>query len=351
MKAPPPGNPLASRGFLAGAVALVVVAIILAEICRPSHRQQTLVSLRTFAPATSNQHFSVTRPIPELASRPAFPAVAARSQLQGLPSPALPLTNDLLSIHVPPDPNAPPTGPYAPTGRMVQCALFIAADSAITDAPLLALVVWPIWFNGVEIIPVGAEVHGRAQYDRVRDRILSQSRWTIVWQDGRELSVRGTALNRDIDPSGEGWSLVDGLKGIQGQIVRGQSLDEVKLFLATALAGFAQGLQQQTTTVLGAQFVPSTARNAGINATTAVLNTYAGQVLETIKRDGLTVMVPSGKNFYLYVEEPIDLDKARVAGGRLPPESAPAPAASPPRPVQEAIPVTTTAFVPTSPKS
>jgi hypothetical protein len=55
----------------------------------------------------------------------------------------------------------------------------------------------------------------------------------------------------------------------------------------------------------------STPKNAALAGTSAVLNQYAQQILDSIKRDGFYVRVPAGKQFYLYVTQTIDLDKAQ----------------------------------------
>lgn len=306
-----------ARPILVVALALTTLAVGFARSCRAVPDVPPVELLKSFDVTTSNEHFSVTRPIAEVlprVARPAPPPPATNPPPTILILPATNRSSDLLSIHVPPDPHAPPDGPYAPTGRLLVCVLYNAVDSLGPDAPLIGLVAKDCYHEGHLIVPRGTEVHGRAQAGRARDRIVSQSRWTLVWQDGRELVIAGQALDRHPEEGGQGWALDDGRVGLQGRIIRSQSLDEIKLFLATALSGVASGMQQQTTSFLGLQSLPATARNMGLTATSQVLNTYAQQVLEAIKQDGLYVFVPAGKTFYLYAEVPIDLEKAQVAG-------------------------------------
>jgi hypothetical protein len=54
-----------------------------------------------------------------------------------------------------------------------------------------------------------------------------------------------------------------------------------------------------------------TPKNAALAGSSAVLNQYAQQILDSIKRDGFYVRVPAGKQFYLYVTQTIDLDNAK----------------------------------------
>lgn len=78
------------------------------------------------------------------------------------------------------------------------------------------------------------------------------------------------------------------------------------------------GLQQQSTTTMGIEHTPANARNAALTGTTQVLNQYSQEVLQAIKKDGIYVMVPPGKEFYVLVESPIDRAKARIADEPIP---------------------------------
>ena len=101
----------------------------------------------------------------------------------------------------------------------------------------------------------------------------------------------------------------DGSAGLVGDLLRTDSLQEVKLFASTFLAGVASGFQQMQTqsTAFGVtQIITGTGRNAGLQGTADVLNVYARQIQEAIARDGFFVRVPAGKQFYLYVTQTID---------------------------------------------
>lgn len=220
-------------------------------------------------------------------------------------------------IHVieKPDTNEPALGVYAPAGRFLNCILFNTIDSANTDTPVVALVTRDLWHNGRLVIPAGSEVHGKASVDRMRDRIVVSGSWTIVWQTGEELVVHGMALDREGDPEGGAWGITDGRSGLSGQVLRSDSLAEIKLFIATFVSGVASGLQETRSTVFGSQ-VASTTRNASLAGASQVMNTYAQQILETIKRDGIYVRVPAGKQMYLYVTHTIDLAQAKIGNLR-----------------------------------
>jgi hypothetical protein len=180
-----------------------------------------------------------------------------------------------------------------------------------------------VWHNGELIIPAGTEVHGRASLDRSRERIAVSGKWVLVWRDGSpmngtELVLNGIALDRQRDDVTGEFGLRDGSAGLLGTLLKTDDWAEIKLFAATFLSGMASGLQELQTqqTLVGFSQVPeATGRNAALLGTSDVLNAYARQIQEAIERDGFYVRVPTGKQFYIYVTETIDLAKA-ARGGR-----------------------------------
>jgi hypothetical protein len=204
---------------------------------------------------------------------------------------------------------------YAPYGRLIPCETVITLESSNLDTPVIGLVTDDVWHNGELVIPAGAEVHGRASLDRVRQRIAASGKWVIVWRDGTamngtELVLNGIALDREKDDTTGEFGLRDGSAGLLGSLIKSDDYQEVKLFASTFLAGMASGLQQLTnqgTAFGGVVQVPTiTGRNAALQGTADVLNAYARQIQEAIARDGFYVRVPAGKQFYLYVTETID---------------------------------------------
>lgn len=211
---------------------------------------------------------------------------------------------------------------YAPYGRLIPCETIITIDSAKIETPIIGFVTEDLYHEGRLIIPAGAEVHGKAQTDRSRERIASDNSWFIVWRttdrmNGAELPVKGLALDmeRDYLKSDE-WALTDGSAGLRGDIIKTDNWAEIKLFAATFLSAAAAGLQdtQQTTSALTGASTQSpidSPKNAALQATSAVINEYARQISDAIKRDGFYVRVPAGKQFYLYVTQTIDQEEAK----------------------------------------
>jgi hypothetical protein len=210
---------------------------------------------------------------------------------------------------------------YAPYGRMIPCETVITIDSAKIETPIIGFVTEDVWHDGKLIIPAGAEVHGKAQVDPSRERIASDNNWILVWRttdrmNGAELPLHGVALDMERNESTGTWQLTDGSAGLKGDILKTDNWAEIKLFAATFLSAATTGLEDTTTSsnALTGQTTAtplSTPKNAALAGSSAVLNQYAQQILDSIKRDGFYVRVPAGKQFYLYVTQTIDLDHAK----------------------------------------
>jgi hypothetical protein len=210
---------------------------------------------------------------------------------------------------------------YAPYGRMIPCETVITIDSAKIETPIIGFVTEDVWHDGRLIIPAGAEVHGKAQVDPSRERIASDNDWILVWRttdqmNGAELPLHGVALDMERNETTGTWQLTDGSAGLKGDILKTDNWAEIKLFASTFLAAASTGLEdtENTSNLLTGQTTQtplSTPKNAALEGTSAVLNQYAQQILDSIKRDGFYVRVPAGKQFYLYVTQTIDLDNAK----------------------------------------
>ncbi len=204
---------------------------------------------------------------------------------------------------------------YAPFGRLIPCELIITVDSSTIRTPIIGLITEDIYFGGHLIIPAGTEVHGVAEVDRARERIASDNRWTLVMQDGEELTLSGFALDREADTNGVGWGITDGSAGLRGRLIKTDDLAEIKLFAATFLTAAAGTLTENQQTLLGTQVLPTT-QNAALQGAQGVLGAYAKQIYDSIQRDGFYVRVPAGKQFYLYVTQTIDRNDAAVGESR-----------------------------------
>ena len=197
----------------------------------------------------------------------------------------------------------------------------LALESNRLETPIIGLVTEDVWHDGKRVIPAGAEVHGRAALDRARERIAGQNQWRIVWrtsnaEDGMELPVEGLVLDRQFDAASGSWGEHDGSAGLRGQVVKTTDARELRLFAATFLATATAALQDNRLAagLVGESAVPATtAKNAVLSGTGAVLRDYAQQLREAIAKDGFYLRVPAGTGFYLYVTQTIDWSQAKRA--------------------------------------
>lgn len=210
---------------------------------------------------------------------------------------------------------------FLPSGTLVPCCLVISVDSANIQTPIIAYVTEDVSHNGRVVIPANTMVHGRAS-GHLRNRISGEGSWTIIWQNGQELTIPGIALNHDPLP-GEVTGPTDGTAGIEGEIIRSQPHAELKLFLTTMLAGMANAIQERQSTPLGFQVVPQM-QNYALAGTGAVLDRYAQMVLQQIEKELYYVRASAGKRLYLYSTSPILRSKARAAGAIDPSDLGPA---------------------------
>lgn len=242
------------------------------------------------------------------------PARVASPPLKSEPPPASPAPISLFA-----DSSAGVTEPkalgavYAPFGRLIPCETVITVDSSSVRTPIVGLITEDVYHAGQLVIPAGTEVHGTAQTDRKRERIASGAAWTLVWQTGEEMRLRGIALDREFSGDQEGWGITDGSAGLRGRIIKSDDLAEIKLFAATLLSGAASALTEKETTILGT-IDSRSLNNAPLKGAQDVLKIYSQRILDAIERDGFYVRIASGKQFYIYVLQTIDPSEAVIGG-------------------------------------
>jgi hypothetical protein len=204
----------------------------------------------------------------------------------------------------------------APFGRLLSCETILTIDSSNTETPIIGLVTEDLWYEGKLIIPAGTEVHGSAQAAKNRDRIVTGNDWILVWgskddKNGMELPLKAIALDKDKNDSEGTWSMIDGAAGLKGNLLKADELAEMKLFGATFLGGVISAIQhpggtkpygEEKPNVVKTSF--STAVSQGVSA---VIERYAAEVMEAIEKEGFFVRITAGKQFYLYIQQSIDL--------------------------------------------
>jgi hypothetical protein len=217
---------------------------------------------------------------------------------------------------------------FVPFGTLLKCKLVNTVDSANLETPVIAVLLEDVWQNGERVIPANTLVHGTAKAGRLRDRVTAAGTWRFVWQDGRELAFSGVALDREYDQAVDGYGITDGSAGMKGRVIATDDLQQLKIMASAALSGFSRGTQDRSYTPFGSTITGSLS-NGAREGVAEVFDMYAHRTLKDIEQNGYFVRVPAGKEFYVYVAEPVDPDKARVAGARA---ESPPPAAVPATP-------------------
>ncbi len=214
---------------------------------------------------------------------------------------------------------------YAPFGRLVECQLVMTIDSAYADTPIIGMVTKDLWHNGELVIPAGAEVHGRAINKPVRDRIMAQQNWVVVWRtrsddNGKELRLTGLALTKEALLGEQSWHLHDGSAGIRGEVIKSDEWTELMAYAAQFLATFAENLNREEVIITdwGQTTIKPGGTKAALNeGIAAATREYANKLLDEVKNQGYFVRCPGGTEFYLYVTDVVNMNEASVAGTRV----------------------------------
>jgi hypothetical protein len=214
-------------------------------------------------------------------------------------------------------------GPVAPTGRILQVELVNTIDSSLSNNPIVGLITHDFYWDGHLLIPAGTEVHGVATVETSRENLLTGKHWKLVFMgkhgtlpNGWVLPIQAVALERQ-DTTGEGrtfgWS--DMRMGLPGIRMRAEDELDLKLFLSGFLSAAVSSMQtRQVNQFTGTSMVEETAENAALSGVVRVLQQYGERILQEIERVGFYLRVRAGTQFYLLLEEPLDLNRGTQGG-------------------------------------
>lgn len=219
------------------------------------------------------------------------------------------VTNTTAEPFVPEEPRL-----FAPRGILIKAALVITVDSSSLQTPVLGLVTEDVYWNQRLVLPAGTQVHAKAAQGRTRDRIEVKGAYTFIWEDGREYSINGVALDHQRLSDGT-YSLTDGSAGIRGQIVKNDQYAEVKIVMAEALQGIMNNNQQQFQSIYG--LTPAnTSRNAALGGGSQAASAYSQLLTKKLDQDLDFVRVSAGTQFYIYTLDVFEPQLASIAGLR-----------------------------------
>lgn len=203
---------------------------------------------------------------------------------------------------------------FAPRGILIKAALVITVDSSSLQTPVLGLVTEDVYWNQKLILPAGTQVHAQASNGRTRDRIEIKGAFNFIWEDGREYSISGVALDHQ-RLSDDTYAITDGSAGIRGQIIKNDQYAEVKIMIAEALQGIMNNNQQQFQSIYGLQ-PTNTSRNAALGGGSQAASAYSDLLTKKLDQDLDFVRVGAGTQFYIYTLDVFEPQMASIAGLR-----------------------------------
>ena len=217
---------------------------------------------------------------------------------------------------------------FAPYGRLIACKMVNTVESGDTDTPLIAVVIEDLWWINAKgekklIIPAGTEVYGTVNGAKpMRNRLTTGNNFILVWQAtsnmvGFELQLKGVALEKSTHPENRMLAAITDMSaGIPGQVMSNENLSK---FLAYTLA-FGQGLAQgyQTNEVYTDSGVTittqdGTTKNAMARGAETLAQVMLQDVSQMIAKESYYIRVASGTEFYIFVQQVINLDDAQIA--------------------------------------
>lgn len=203
---------------------------------------------------------------------------------------------------------------FAPRGILIKAALVITVDSSSLQTPVLALVTEDVYWNHQLIVPAGTQVHAKAGKGRTRDRIEVHGAYTFIWEDGREYTINGIALDHE-RLSDNTYAITDGSAGIKGIIVQNDQYAQVKVLIAEALQGIMLNNRQQFQSIYG--LVPqNSTSNAALGGGAQAASAYSKLLTTQLSQDLDFVRVAAGTQFYIYTTDVFEPEMASIAGLR-----------------------------------
>ena len=217
---------------------------------------------------------------------------------------------------------------FAPYGRLIACKMVNTVESGDTDTPLIAVVIEDLWWINAKgekklIIPAGTEVYGPVNGAKpMRNRLTTGNNFILVWQAtsnmvGFELQLKGVALEKSTHPENRMLAAITDMSaGIPGQVMSNENLSKFLVYTLAFGQGLAQGYQtNEVYTDSGVTITTQdgTTKNAMARGAETLAQVMLQDVSQMIAKESYYIRVPSGTEFYIFVQQVINLDDAQIA--------------------------------------
>ena len=217
---------------------------------------------------------------------------------------------------------------FAPYGRLIACKMVNTVESGDTDTPLIAVVIEDLWWINAKgekklIIPAGTEVYGTVNGAKpMRNRLTTGNNFILVWQAtsnmvGFELQLKGVALEKSTHPENRMLAAITDMSaGIPGQVMSNENLSKFLVYTLAFGQGLAQGYQtNEVYTDSGVTITTQdgTTKNAIARGAETLAQVMLQDVSQMIAKESYYIRVPSGTEFYIFVQQVINLDDAQIA--------------------------------------
>lgn len=219
---------------------------------------------------------------------------------------------------------------YAPFGRLLDCKLINTLESNVDGTPLIAIVIQDLWWTNAKgerklIIPAGTEVHGKMG-KCVRNRMMCSGNFVLVWQItsdqvGLELQLQGRILEKSNQAGDKSKATItDMAAGIPGRVMNNDNLNEMLQYTMAFAQGLSAGFQTKNTYDNGSTIVSQndgTTKTALAAAFESLSNVALENITDKISKESYYIRVPAGTEFYLYIEQVTNVEKAAIADTAL----------------------------------
>ena len=221
------------------------------------------------------------------------------------------ITNKISSVKNSVPANWEPAPDALPFGTVVKCVLVSDLESGLPQTPVIGIVE-----QGIGPIPMNTIIHGTIE-SALRDRMIVNDAWTLVFPDKREAVIRAKTLTRDNPDGKDQYFGKDNLSfGLKGVIVDERDKNRIYDLLLTGLKSAVPLVQQQQISPPSI-YAPLGGSQAAVTTGNAALAALGGMAQSEIERqqklmDELSVYVhvPAGRQFYLYLQQSFSSEMA-----------------------------------------